>query len=154
MNNKWKLIIAAGLVLLTLLAVGCGGGGALRTPGLSADATVKAFYDAAKAGKMNEAGLYVSPDSISDPAVVAKYVAGRSELEQLKNSQLLSVKEVGEQGDFSVVLASLQSPDSALGFTVKPVGLEKTNGEWYIVDGDKILSDAKYKLLSQLLGSV
>ncbi|MDR3589195.1 MAG: hypothetical protein P4N41_05995 [Negativicutes bacterium] len=154
MNNRWKLMLAASLVVLVLLAAGCSGGGAQRTPGLSADATVKAFYDAAKAGKINDAGLYVSPGAAKDPVVVAKYLADQSGLDQLKNSNLLSVREVTEQGGFSVVLASLQAPDSILGFTVKPVGLEKINGEWYIVDADQILKDAKYKLLLQLVSSV
>jgi len=154
MKHKLKLVVALSLVMLTLLAAGCSSGGAQRTAGLSADATVKAFYDAAKAGKMNEASLYVSPSSVNDPAVVSKYLTGQSGLEQLKNSNLLSANKVAEQGDFSVVLASLQSQDSALGFTIKPVGLEKVNGEWYIVDFDKILLDAKYKLLAQLVSSV
>lgn len=154
MKQKLKLLFAFCLVLLTLLAAGCSGGGAQRTPGLSADATVKAFFDATKAGKMNEAGLYVSPSSTSDPAVVAKYLTGQSGLEQIKNATLLSVKKVTEQGDFSVVLASLQSQDNALGFTIKPVGLEKIDGEWYIVDFDNIVKDAKYKLLLQLVSNV
>jgi len=155
MKHSLKLMVALSLVLLTLIAAGCsGGGGAQRIAGLSADATVKAFYDAAKAGKMNEAGLYVSPGSASDPTVVAKYLIGQSGLDQLKKSNLLSAKELTEQGDFSVVLASLQSQDGVLGFTIKPVGLEKIDGEWYIVDTDKILQDAKYKLLAKLVTNV
>jgi hypothetical protein len=154
MKHKLKLLVALSLMLLALLAAGCSGGGAQRVAGLSADGTVKAFFDAAKAGKMSEASLYVSPSSANDPVVVSKYLSGQSGLDQLRNSTLLSVKKMTEQGDFSVVLATLQSQDSSLGFTIKPVGLEKINGEWYIVDVDKIVQDAKYKLLLQLVSNI
>jgi hypothetical protein len=38
--------------------------------------------------------------------------------------------------------------------TIKPVGLEKVNGEWYIVDFDQIYNDTKYKVLQQLMANI
>jgi hypothetical protein len=155
-KTKLTLVAVIGLIVLALLAAGCGGGGAgvQRIAGLTADGVVKTFFDSAKNGRLNEAALYVSPDSANDPHTVLKYLTGQSGLDELKNSNLLSIKKVAEQGDYSVVVATLQPEQNNLNITVKPIGLEKINGEWYIVDFDKIYQDAKYKVLQQLLSKI
>lgn len=156
MNKKLlTLALFASLALLVLLAAGCGGGnGAQRITGLTADGVVKTFFDEAKAGHMDDAALYVSPSSTNDPRVVMKYLTGQSGLDDLKNANLLSLTKAAEQGNFAVVVATLQTQQNSLNITVKPVGLEKLNGEWYIVDFDKALQDAKYQALAQLLSKV
>lgn len=157
MNRKlWKLAAIASLALLVLLAAGCGGGdsGAKRITGLTADGVVKTFFEEAKAGDLNAAALYVSPSSTNDPRVVMKYLTGQSGLNDLKNANLLSLTKAAEQGNFAVVVATLQTQQNSLNITVKPVGLEKVNGEWYIVDFDKAFQDAKYQALAQLLSKV
>src|SRR5690242_19142362 len=89
-KNMLKLIAVLTVLMIAVLAAGCGGDGAKRIAGLSADGTVKTFFDAAKGGRLNEAGLYVSPSSTNDPRVVIKYLTGKSGLEELKNANLLS----------------------------------------------------------------
>lgn len=155
MNKKtMKLAAFACAVLFMLLAAGCGGGGAQRIAGLPADGVVKTFFDAAKAGNFDQASLYVSPGTANDPRVVMKYLTGKSGLDDLKNANLLSLHKAAEQGNFAVVVATLQTQPNSLNITVKPVGLEKVNGEWYIVDFDKAFQDAKYQALAQLLSKV
>jgi hypothetical protein len=154
MKRNVKVLCAMGLVLIVLLAAGCGGSGLQRIPGLTADGVVKTFFDAAKAGNLNEASLYISPNTVSNPQVVLKYLTGQTELDQIKNSNLLSIKVVAQQGDFAVVVATLQPQQNNLGITVKPVGLERLNGEWYIVDLNQIYQDAKYRVLQQLLSNI
>jgi hypothetical protein len=155
MKTKGKLVLGMLMLVLMLAVAGCGGGGgAQRLTGLSADGTVKTFFDSAKAGNLNEAALYVSPSSTNDPRTVLKYLTGRSGLEELKNANLISLKKMAEQGDYAVVLATLQPEQNNLKLIIKPVGLEKVNGEWYIVDFDKIYQDAKYSLLQQLLNKI
>lgn len=152
MDKRFLLVIAT--LLIVALTAGCGGGSGVQRPsGLAVDAVVKNFFDASKAGKLNEAALYVSPDSVNDTSVVIKYVTGQSELAELKNSNLLSIKKVAEQGDYAVVVATLQQTNS-FKVTVKPVGLTKINGEWYIVDFETIYQNAKYKVLQQLLSNI
>lgn len=150
-----KLTAVLTLLAVVLLAAGCGGGdGAQRITGLSADGVVKTFFEAAKGGRLNEAGLYVAPSSASDPRVVIKYLTGKSGLEELKNANLLSLRKAAEQGDYAVVVATLQTEANTLNVVIRPVGLEKINGEWYIVDFDKIYQDAKYRVLQQLLSRI
>lgn len=155
MNKKLlKLVLAAGLAMLVMLAAGCGGGGgAQRITGLTADGVVKTFFDEAKAGHLNDAALYVSASSTNDPRVVMKYLAGQT-VNDLKNANLLSLTKAAEQGNFAVVVATLQTQANSLNIVVKPVGLEKVGGEWYIVDFDKAFQDAKYQALAQLLSKV
>lgn len=152
--NK-RLLLAIAMLLIVAVTAGCGGGsGAHRPSGLAADAVVKSFFDAAKANKLNEAALYVSPDSANDTRVVMKYVTGQSAVKELKDSNLLSVRKVAEQGDYAVVMATLQPEANNFKVSVKPVGLTRVNGEWYIVDFDTIYQDAKYKVLQQLLANI
>jgi hypothetical protein len=66
----------------------------------------------------------------------------------------LSVKKVAQQGSFAVVIATLQPDPNNFQLIVKPVGLEKINGEWYIVDTSKAMTDAKYQILVQLLAGL
>jgi hypothetical protein len=150
--RKIKLsLLAIGLVAILLIAAGCGGGSdAKRISGLSTEGTVKTFFDAAKAGKMNEAGLYVSPTSKANNQTVLKFITGQ-DAKQIKKANLLSVKPVSQKGNYAVVLATLQNQQDSMDLTVKPVGLEKIDGEWYIVDADQIYNDAKYNLLQQLM---
>lgn len=155
MKNKKVTALAFVALLLMFIISGCGGGSKAQRPaGLDTDAVVKSFFEAAKANKMNEASLYISQDSLSDTKAVLKYVTGQSGVNELKNSNLLSVKKVAQQGDYAVVLATLQAETNTTKISVKPVGLTRVNNEWYIVDMDKILSDVKYKVLQQLLSNI
>jgi len=150
-KRKSKALLAVAMLLILALIAGCGGGSSAQRPsGLAPDTVVKSFFDAAKANKLNDAALYVSPDSVNDTKVVIKYVTGQSALNELKNYNLLSVKKVAQQGDYAVVLATLQETNS-FKVSAKPVGLTRANDEWYIVEFDKIYQDAKYKVLQQLM---
>lgn len=149
-----KVILVAMLMLVLIVTAGCGGGsGAQRQSGLSPEAVVQNFFDAAKGNRMKEAALYVSPTSASDTKTVLKYVTGESS-SAIKNSNLLSVKKVAQQGDYAVAVVTLQAEQNSMNISVKPVGLEKIDGEWYIVDYDQALREAKYKVLAQLLSRI
>lgn len=157
MKKTWKTLLAVSMLLVILVAAaGCGGSGssATRVLGLNADGVVKTFFEAAKAGKINEAALYVSPDSRSNSETVKNFLTGDLGLDQIKEANLLSVKKVAEKGDYAVVLATMQDKQGSMRVTVKPVGLIKVSGEWYIVDADQIYTDAKYKILQQLLANI
>jgi len=155
LKKSVKTMLVFSLLTILLVIAGCGGGGSSvqRVKGLTPDGVVKTFFTAAKNNKMTEASLYVSPASKSDAQTVLKFLTGQSGIEQIKKSNLFSVKLVAQQGDYAAVIATLQEQDS-LKFTVKPIGLEKINGEWYIVDFDQIYNDAKYKVLQQLLSNI
>ena len=71
----------------------------------------------------------------------------------MKNSNILAVTEVTRQDNYAVMAVTMQEQDS-LKITIKPVGLEKIGGEWYIVDMDQVYAGAKYKVLLQLLGNM
>ncbi|HML31654.1 MULTISPECIES: DUF4878 domain-containing protein [Sporomusa] len=149
-----KVILVAMLMLALLVAAGCGGGsGVQRQSGLSPEAVIQNFFDAAKDNQMKEAALYVSPTSASDTKTVLKYVTGESS-STIKNSNLLSVKKVAQQGDYAAAVVTLQAEQNSMNVSVKPVGLEKIDGEWYIVDYDQALREAKYKVLAQLLSRI
>ena len=156
MKKAWKSLFAVSMLLIVLLVAGCGGGSgstAQRVLGLAADSVVNTFFETAKAGNLNEAALYVSPDSKQSAQTVKNFLTGQLGLDQIKEANLLSVKKLAEKGDYAVVLATLQDKTS-MKITVKPVGLIKISGEWYIVDADQIYSDAKYKILQQLLANI
>ncbi len=145
--------------LLTILAVltvaGCGGsGGAKRITGLDPNGVVKTFFAAAKDNQLNEAGLYVSPSSRSSSGSTLKVIADQLGIANLSAANLLSTKQVAAQDNYAVVVATMQNAQDSMKVTVKPVGLEKIDGEWYIVDFDQIYNDAKYKVLQQLLANI
>lgn len=152
-KNSMKSLLAVSMLLIVLLIAGCGDSGAQRIAGLTTDGVVKTFFDAAKNGRMNEAALYVSPASKSDPQTVLNFMTGQNGVEQIKNSNILSIKEVTQQGNYAAVVVTLQEQNS-FKLTIKPVGLEKIGDEWYIVDSTQILADAKYRVLFQLLGNI
>lgn len=156
MNRTWKTLLAVSMLLVLIVVAGCGGSGsnAQRITGLSADGVVKTFFNSAKSGNMNEAALYVSADSRNNSQTVLKFMTGQSGLSEIREANLLSVKKVAEKGDYAVVVTTFQDEPGSLKVTIKPVGLVKTNGEWYIVDKDQIYSDAKYKILQQLLANI
>lgn len=158
MNNKIRRLTAIfTLLAVVLLAAGCGGGrsdsSVKRIAGLSADGAVKTFFETAKAGNLDEAALYVSTATANDPRVVIKYLTGKTGLDVIKDANLLSLRKAAEQGNYAVVVATLQQQNTA-SILVRPVGLEKIDGEWYIVDFDKIYQDAKYQILQQLLNKI
>jgi hypothetical protein len=149
-----RILLAASLLLIVALVAGCGGGSGLqRVAGLSATETVTTFFDAAKNNRMEEASLYVSAASKSDPKTVVKFMTGQSELTQIKNSNIMSIKQVAQQGNYAALLVTTQEQNT-FKINMKPVGLEKVNGEWYIIDFDQIYTNAKYKVLQQLLANI
>ncbi|BBB92763.1 MAG TPA: hypothetical protein PKA28_02940 [Methylomusa anaerophila] len=150
---EFKYLAVVILIIGIALTAGCGGGSdAQRILGLSAEQVVHTFYDSAKENRMNEAKLYVSPASIGDTQTVLKYVTGQT-ASTVKNSNLLSVKQVAQAGNYAVIVATLQEQNS-LNVSVKPVGLEKIDGEWYIVDYDQIFKNLKYQALAQLMSNI
>lgn len=151
--NKHVKLAAALLVMIALLALlaGCGGGsGVQRIAGLSPDGVVKTFVTAVKADKLDEASLYVSPVSKSDPKTVAAFLSGTDGLGDLKTNNIAALKVLAQSGDYAAVVLTLQQ-ENTFKLTVKPVGLERINGEWYIVDLNQIYQNAKYSVLAELL---
>lgn len=147
-----KLLMMVSFVVLAIAIAGCGGGqGAHRIAGLTPDNVVKTFFDAAKNNNLNEAALYVSQTSKNDPQTVLKYVTGQSDVQQLKNANLILAKQVAVQGDYAVVAATLEKSGS---YQIKAIGLERVAGEWYIVDFNQILNNAKYDILRTLLSKI
>lgn len=154
-KNSMKKLMAVSLLMVVLLVAGCGssGSGVQRITGLTTEGTVKTFFEAAKNGRMSEAALYVSSASMSNSQTVLKFMTGQSGVEEIKNSNIFSIKQVAQQSNYAVVVVTVQEQNS-FKMTIKPVGLEKNNGEWYIVDFDQIYTDAKYKALQQLLSNI
>jgi len=145
--SKLKLhITTMVIVLVSVFALaGCGGdsAGAPRINGLSPDGVVKTVFNEVQANKMNDAKEYLAPNTSGDNASI----------QVMKNSNLISVKTVANQGDYAVVVATIQQQNTT-NFSVKPVGLEKINGEWYILDLNNIYNNAKYTLLQKLLNNI
>ena len=102
---------------------------------------------------MEEASLYVSAASKNNIQTVLKFMTGQTGIEQIKNSNIVSIKEIAQQSNYAAVVVTVQEQNS-FKMTIKPVGLEKVNGEWYIIDFDQIYTDAKYKVLQQLLANI
>jgi predicted small lipoprotein YifL len=143
------------LVLFALVIAGCGKGPDLhRIPGLTPDKVVATFHDLAKNQKYAEAALYVSPTSLASIKGVSSFLKNDLGLSDALNSNLLSVKVIGSSGDFAAVLATFQDGVNSTKFTMKAIGLEKINGEWYIVDNNTIYQNAKYKILQNLLSGI
>lgn len=147
-----RLFTMVSLLAFVFTAAGCGGGQtAQRISGLTPDNVVKTFFDAAKSNHIGEAALYVSDVSKSNPQTVLKYVTGQTDVQQLKDTNLILAKQVVAQGDYAVVAATLEKSGS---FQLKAIGLERVAGEWYIVDFDQILNNAKYSILRNLLSNI
>lgn len=154
-----RRIVCLFLVLAALagLIAGCGGGGGTsvhRITGLTPEKVVATFHNSAKSQKYTEAALYVAPTSLASVKGVTNFLKNDLGLSDVLSSNLLSAKLVGEKGDFAVVLATLQDGVNSTKISVKAVGMEKINGEWYIVDSNTIFRDAKYKLLQDLISNV
>jgi len=140
---KLKLHITAVVMLLVSIfaLAGCGdSAGAPRITGLAPDGVVKTVFNEVQANQLNDAKSYLAPNTSGDNASI----------QTMKNSNLISAKTVANQGDYAVVLATMQQQNTT-NFSVKPVGLEKINGEWCIVDVNNIYNNAKYVLLQKLL---
>jgi len=150
-KKKTTMVAVAAMITLLFVIAGCGGSGK-RITGLSPEGVVKTFVNAATAGKMNEAGLYVSPSTASDPKAIAEFISG-NDLKELKKSNIAAVKVVAQSGNFAAVVVTLQQ-ENTFNITVKPVGLERIDDEWYIVAFDQIYQNAKYGVLAQLLRSI
>lgn len=144
--SRIKLNIATVVLLIVSMFViaGCGGGSnaAPRIMGLTPDGVVKTVFDDVKADRMNDAKEYLAPNTTGDKTVI----------QEMKNSNLLLVKTVAQQGNYAVVVATLQQQNS--GLSVKPVGLEKINGEWCILDANNIYNNVKYSILQRLLANI
>ena len=150
-RSRQHILAAALAVILLALVAGCGGGdGMQRLTGLSPEGVVKTFVNAAKADKLGEAGLYVSPSTAGNPAAVTNFLSGTGGLTDLKKANIAAVKVVAQSGDYAAVLLTLQQ-ENTFNLTFKPVGLERINGEWYIVDVNQIYQNAKYSVLAELL---
>ncbi len=150
-----KSLLAMSLLFVVLLIAGCGssGSGLQRIAGLTPEGTVRTFFDAAKNNRMDEAGLYVSAVSKNNIQTVLKFMTGQTGIEEIKKSNILSIKQIAQQGDYAAVLVTIQEQNT-FKMTIKPVGLEKVNGEWYVIDFDQIYTNAKYKVLQQLLANL
>lgn len=151
-NMKKFSLFSAFVLVFSFLLAGCSGPAAQRIPELAPDSVVKTVYDAAKNNRLTEAALYISPESLADTSPYSA-LTGQNDVTSLKNTNLLSVNQITQQGTYAVVVATLQQQDN-LAIQVKPVGLEKVGGEWYIVDMSKIYKEAKYQLLAQMLLSI
>jgi len=149
------MMLCLTLALIAGLIAGCGGGGKglHRLTGLSPEQVVTTFQDLAKHKKYAEAALYVSPVSLASVSV-SSFLKDDLGLSNVATSNLLSVKRLGQTGDFAVVLATLQDGVNTSNISVKVIGLEKIKGEWYIVDNDTIAQEAKYRLLQDLINKV
>lgn len=149
-----RVLLAISMLVLVIVVAGCGGSsGVKRVPGLSTTETVTTFFDAAKNNRMSEAALYVSTATKNDPKTVLKFMTGQSGIEEIKNANIVSIKQVAQQGDYAALVVTIQEQNT-IKMSIKPVGLEKVNGEWYIVDFDQIYTSAKYKVLQQLLANI
>ncbi|HBS59741.1 MAG TPA: hypothetical protein DEA44_10780 [Firmicutes bacterium] len=149
------IMLCLTLALTAGLIAGCGGGGKgmQRLTGLSPEQVVATFQDLAKHQKYTEAALYVSPVSLASLSV-SNFLKDDLGLSNVASSNLLSVRQLGQSGDFAVVLATLQDGVNTSNISVKVIGLERIKGEWYIVDNDTIAREAKYRLLQDLINNV
>lgn len=144
--SKFKLhITTVVMVLVSLFALaGCGdSAGAPRITGLSPEGVVRTVFNEVQQNHLSDAKEYLAPNTKGDNASV----------QAMKNSNLISAKTVANQGGYAVVVATLQQKDNT-NFFIKPVGLEKINGEWCILDVNNIYNNAKYALLQTLLSNL
>ena len=148
LNKRSIVIVLTALLGLTLLLGGCSGI-VERERGLEPEAVVKTAFEAAKAQKMMRAVAYMAPETLTEASAVTKLLTGLS-VEDMKTANLLSVKKVSVRGNFAVVVATIHQ-ENTLKISVKTIGLEKIEDEWYIIPMDRIVQDAKYRLLAELL---
>lgn len=153
MLTKRSLTIFITAVIVMSLFIGGCSGKSERLYGLEPDAVVKTAFEAAKTKKLAAAAAYIAPDTLTgiDEAAVAKHLTGFG-LADVTTANLLSVKTVSTRGNFAVVVATIHQ-ENTLRVSMKTIGLEKLEGEWYIVPMDRIVQDAKYRLLAELLTS-
>jgi hypothetical protein len=147
------VIFLTAIVIMALFVGGCSGT-AERVRGLEPEAVVKTAFEAAKSKKIMQAAAYVAPGTLTDvdAATITKLLTGFG-VDDIKTANLLSVKKVSARGDFAVVVATIHQEDT-LKISVKTIGLEKIEDEWYIIPMDRIVQDTKYRLLAELLGGV
>ena len=153
LRKHYVIIMLISMLTMAMIIGGCSGT-AGRVSGLEPEAVVQTAFEAAKSQKMMQAAAYVAPSALDDVelSTVTKLLTGFNAAE-MKTANLLSVKKVSARGDFAVVVATLHQ-ENTLKISVKTVGLEKIEGEWYIIPMDRIVQDAKYRLLAELLGGI
>ena len=141
---KLRLTTIAMVLVSMFLLAGCdGGAGAPRITGLAPEAVVRTVFNEVQADHMNDAKEYLAPNTTGD----------NDSLRTMKNSNLINAKTVANQGGFAVVLATVTQQNTS-NISVKPVGLEKINGEWCILDINNIYNNTKYAVLERLLGNL
>lgn len=144
--SKLKLrITTVVMVLVSMFALaGCdGGAGAPRITGLAPEAVVRTVFNEVQAGQMNDAKEYLAPNATGDNA----------SLQTMRNSNLINAKTVANQAGFAVVMATVMQQNTS-NISIKPIGLEKINGEWCILDVSNIYNNTKYAVLQRLLGGI
>lgn len=144
--SKLKLRITTVVMVLVSMFVlaGCDGStGAPRITGLAPEAVVRTVFSEVQADHMSDAKEYLAPDTTGD----------NSSLQTMRNSNLINAKTVANQGGFAVVMATTMQQNTS-NISVKPVGLEKINGEWCILDVNNIFNNTKYAVLQRLLGNM
>lgn len=137
-------------LLLSVMLSGCSGT-AERKYGLRPEEVVKVAFESARDKKFNQAAAYIAPNALKDKDAnqLAQLLTGLS-AKDLSSSNLLSVKPVSQQGRFAAVIATFHQ-ENTLKVSMKAVGLEEIEGEWYIVPNDRIVTNAKYRLLAELM---
>jgi len=144
--SKLKLRLTTIVMVLVsmFLLAGCdGGAGAPRITGLAPEAVVKTVFNEVQADHMNDAKEYLAPNTTGD----------NDSLRTMRDSNLINAKTVANQGGFAVVMATVMQQNTN-NISVKPVGLEKINGEWCILDVNNIYNNTKYAVLAKLLGNL
>lgn len=153
MKKRSIVIFLTAIIVMALFVGGCSGT-VERVRGLEPEAVVKTAFEAAKSKKISQAAAYVAPSALddADAATITKLLTGFG-VDDIKTANLLSVKKVSVRGDFAVVVATIHQ-ENTLKINVKTIGLEKIEDDWYIIPTDRIVQDAKYRLLAELLGGV
>jgi hypothetical protein len=153
LKKRSLVIFLTAIVVMALFVGGCSGT-VERVRGLEPEAVVKTAFEAAKSQKIMKAAAYVAPSALTDvdADTMTKLLTGFG-VDDIKTANLLSVKKVSARGDFAVVVATIHQ-ENTLKISVKTIGLEKIEDEWYIIPTDRIVQDTKYRLLAELLGGI